>query len=141
MIHNTVILSGHLGAAPETRQFASDRAVATVSLAVRKSYKDASGNYVDDTQWFRLRAWGRTGERMVQLLGKGDRVLVTGELECRTYETKAGEKRESVEIVVTAFEKLQRYSERKAQVELVSDKDGNLSGASYGGDDESGLPF
>ncbi len=141
MINNTVLLSGHLGAHPEARQFASDRSVTNVNLAVRKSYKDASGNYVDDTQWFRLKAWGRTGEQMVQRLSKGDRVLITGELECRTYETKAGEKRESVEIVVTEFEKLQRYSERKALVELVVDKNGHLSGVEHDGADDSGLPF
>ncbi len=143
MINNSVILSGHLGAQPEAHQFASDRSVANVNLAVKKSYRDATGNFVDDTQWFRLKAWGRTGEQMVQQLAKGDRVLVTGELSCRTYETKAGEKRESVEVVVAEFEKLQRYGERKAPVELVADGNSNgmRSGAAYEGDDDSGLPF
>ncbi len=121
MFNNSVTLSGHLGANPEARSTTAGQGLATARLAVTRSYKDAHGNYIDDTQWFRVTGWGRTGDQMLQQLVKGDRVMFTGTLSCRTYETKTGEKRESVEVIVSSFEKLQRYSERKALVELIAD--------------------
>ena len=121
MFNNHVTLTGHLGARPETRVTASGHTLATVRIAVSKSYKDDHGNFVKDTQWFRITAWGRVGERMTERLTVGDRVCVSGRLSCRTYETKEGQKRESVEVIVSEFERLHRFSERRALVELVAD--------------------
>ncbi len=138
MFNNSVTLSGHLGAHPEARSTNAGQGLATARLAVTKSYKDAHGNYIDDTQWFRVTGWGRTGDKMLQQLGKGDRVMVTGSLSCRTYETKTGDKREAVEIIVSSFEKLQRYSERKALVELIADGSGDGVGVE---ELEAAMPF
>ena len=121
MFNNHVTPTGHLGARPETRVTASGQTLATVRIAVAKSYKDKHGNYVKDTQWFRLTGWGRVGDQMTDRLTVGDRVCVTGRLSCRTYETKDGQKRETVEVIVSEFEHLRRYSERRALVELVAD--------------------
>ena len=121
MFNNHVTLTGHLGARPETRVTAAGQTLATVRIAVSKSYKDAHGNYVKDTQWFRVTGWGRQAERMTTELDTGDRVCFTGRLSCRSYETRDGHKRESVEVIASGFEQLRRYSERKALVEIVAD--------------------
>ena len=121
MLNNHVTLTGHLGARPETRVTATGQTLATVRIAVSKSYKDKHGNYVKDTQWFRLTGWGRVGDQMTDRLTVGDRVCVSGRLSCRSYETKDGHKRESVEIVVAEFEPLRKFSERRALVEHVAD--------------------
>lgn len=121
MFNNHVTLTGHLGARPEVRVTATGHTLATVRIAVSKSYKDDHGNYVKDTQWFRLTGWGRVGERMSDRLSVGDRVCVSGRLSCRSYEAKDGQRRESVEIVVAEFERLHRFSERRALVEHVAD--------------------
>lgn len=127
MFNNHVTLSGHLGARPETRVTAAGQTLATVRIAVSKSYKDDHGNYVKDTQWFRLTGWGRVGERMTDHLTVGDRVCVSGRLSCRSYETKDGQRRESVEVIVSEFEQLRRFSERRALVEHVADAERDIA--------------
>ena len=129
MFNNHVTLTGHLGARPETRVTASGHTLATVRIAVSKSYKDNHGNFVKDTQWFRLTAWGRVGEQMTERLTVGDRVCVSGRLSCRTYETKDGQRRESVEVVVSEFERLRRFSERRALAEHVADAEPDRAAA------------
>ena len=121
MFDNQVTLTGHLGARPESRVTAAGQVLATVRVAVSKSYRDKHGNYVKDTQWFRVTGWGRQAERMSAELNTGDRVCFTGRLSCRSYETKEGQRRESVEVIAADFERLRRYSERKALVEIVAD--------------------
>ena len=145
MFNNSVTLTGNLGARPELRETTAGQTLATVRIAVAKRYKDGHGNYVQDTQWFRITAWGRQAEQMVQQLSTGDRVCFTGRLSCRTYETKEGQKRETVEVTVASFEKLQRLSERRAMVELISDAEGpsgvkvtEVVGADF---EEEALPF
>ena len=121
MFDNHVTLTGHLGARPETRVTPAGQTLATVRIAVAKSYRDKHGNYVKDTQWFRVTGWGRQAERMSTELGTGDRVCFSGRLSCRSYETRDGHRRESVEVIASGFERLRRHAERRALVETVAD--------------------
>jgi single-strand DNA-binding protein len=102
-LRNKVSLIGRLGATPEITTSENGRTFARFSLAVNNSYKDKSGNWIDDTQWHNLQAWGTTADLIKKLLNKGQEIVVDGKIVNRSYETKNGEKRFSTNIEVNEF--------------------------------------
>ncbi|NMZ71373.1 single-strand binding protein [Pseudomonas peli] len=95
---NEVRLIGHMGAAPEVRYTPSGTAVATVTLATKKSRKNKETNeWVERTEWHRVVVWGKNAEFVGEYLGQGSYVLVNGELQTREWE-KDGVKRYTTEI-------------------------------------------
>jgi single-strand DNA-binding protein len=95
---NQVILMGNLTRDPELRSTNTGQSVCNFSLALNRSYKDASGNWQDATDYIDVIAWGPLGERVQQYVTKGRPVLVTGRLQNRTWE-QDGQKRNKVEVV------------------------------------------
>jgi len=75
---------GNLTRDPELRQTPSGQQVCSFSLALNRSYKDQSGEWVETTDYVDCVAWGPLGERISQYLSKGRRCLVQGRLQgCR----------------------------------------------------------
>ena len=95
---NQVILMGNLTRDPELRSTNTGQSVCNFSLALNRSYKDASGNWQEATDYIDVIAWGPLGERVQQYVTKGRPVLVTGRLQNRTWE-QDGQKRNKVEVV------------------------------------------
>lgn len=95
---NSVNLIGRLGGTPELRYTASGKAVSSFDLAV--SGLKNKDNKMADTYWIPCVAWGRTAEILNEYCGKGKQLGVGGRLQTRTYETKEGQKRKAVEVVV-----------------------------------------
>jgi single-strand DNA-binding protein len=95
---NRVIISGRLTRDPELRYTPAGKAVCTVSLAYNRRYKDASGQWQDDTTYINVVCWMKVAELVNRYLHKGSPVLVEGRLESRSWETEAGQKRSVVEI-------------------------------------------
>ena len=98
MSDNTITVVGNLTRDPELRFTASGKGVASFGIAVNRRVKVGDG-YEDKTSFFNVTAWDSLGENGAASLTKGARVIVTGRLEQREYETKEGEKRQAVEIV------------------------------------------
>lgn len=97
---NKVILVGNLGADPELRYTQSNTAVCNMRLATNESYKDASGNMVDKTEWHSIVAWARLAEICGEYLKKGSQVYFEGSLQTRQWEDKDGQTRYTTEIKV-----------------------------------------
>ena len=95
---NQVILMGNLTRDPELRSTNTGQSVCNFSLALNRSYKDASGNWQEATDYIDVIAWGPLGERVQQYVTKGRPVLVTGRLQNRSWE-QDGQKRNKVEVV------------------------------------------
>ena len=95
---NQVILMGNLTRDPELRAIPSGQNVCSFSLALNRSYKDASGNWQEATDYVDVSAWGPLGERVAQYCQKGKQVLVSGRLQSRSWE-QDGQKRSKVEVV------------------------------------------
>ena len=76
--HLTII--GNLGRDAEMRYTPSGTPVTTLSLATNRTYKDAGGQQVKETTWFRVSIFGKTAENLTQYLTKGKMVLVEGHL-------------------------------------------------------------
>ena len=107
-LDNRVQLMGFLGQDVELRELAQGKKLAKLSVATNEFKRNASGEPEKITTWHNLIAWGQTAENMNDLLRKGQKVFIEGKISYRQYETKAGEKRSSTEIVVSNFRKLDR---------------------------------
>ena len=87
---NKVIRIGNLGQDPELRHTGSGTAVCNMRLATNDSYKDASGEWVERTEWHNVVAWGRLAEICGEYLHRGSQVYFEGSLQTRQYEDKDG---------------------------------------------------
>ena len=98
---NRVELIGNLGDEPVVRSTSSGSSVANITLAINEVRRDAStGGLINETEWVRVVAFGRTAEIMQQYLHKGSQVHIEGKLRTRSYEDKnTGEKKYSTEVV------------------------------------------
>ena len=99
-LRNKVQLIGHVGNDPEIKNFEGGRMLASFSLATTDSYKNDKGEKVDETQWHRVVAWGKTAELIDKYVNKGKEIAVEGKLTHRSYDGKDGDKRYITEVVV-----------------------------------------
>jgi len=88
---------GNLTRDPELRQTPNGQNVTSFSLALNRSYKDASGEWQEATDYIDIVAWGPLAERVSQYLTKGSRCLVQGRLQYSSWE-QDGKKRSKVEV-------------------------------------------
>ena len=98
MPDNTVTLVGNITRDPELRFTPAGQAVATFGMAVNRRYQK-NGQWEEQTSFFNITAWGTLGENASNSLNKGARILVSGRLEQRSWETQEGDKRSVVEVV------------------------------------------
>ena len=102
---NKVILVGHLGNAPESRQLPSGGIVANCNLATNKVWTDNSGQQQEKTEWHRIVFFSRLAEIAIQYLTKGRQIYVEGELRTNKWE-KDGITRYTTEIIVREMQML-----------------------------------
>lgn len=102
-MYQKVILIGNLGSDPEVRYTTNSTAVANVSLATSKKWKDKDGEQQERTEWHSLVFWGKKAEVAGEYLHKGSKVFIEGELQTRDWEDKEGVKRYKTEVVVNEF--------------------------------------
>lgn len=99
---NKVILTGRLTHSPEHRTTNAGTSVVHFSLAVRRTFKNASGEY--DTDFINCVAWKQAAETIEKYFKKGDGITVFGEIRTRSYTDKDGNSRNAVEVLVNEFE-------------------------------------
>jgi single-strand DNA-binding protein len=96
---NTVTIVGNLTREPELRFTPNGQATATFGVAVNRTWTDrTSQERREQTSFFDVVCWGTLAENAATSLSRGTRVVVTGRLDQRTWETQEGEKRSKVEI-------------------------------------------
>ena len=95
---NQVTLMGNLTRDPELRQTPTGQNVTSFSLALNRSYKDASGEWKEVTDYVDIVCWSTLAERVAQYLSKGRRCLVQGRLQSRSWE-QDGQKRSKLEVL------------------------------------------
>ena len=77
---NQVVMVGRLTSDPEINEVENDRKVATITLAVQRSYKNAEDVY--ETDFIKCTLWNGIAENTVEYCDKGDLVGVKGRLQC-----------------------------------------------------------
>jgi len=97
---NSVTLVGNVTRDPELRFTASGQATASFGLAVNRVWNDRQTNERKEAvSFFDIVCWREMAENASESLQKGARVLVTGRLEQRSWETPDGDKRSKVEVI------------------------------------------
>ncbi len=136
MAGDTVItVIGNLTADPELRFTSSGAAVANFTVAsTPRTFDRASGEWKDGEALFlRCSIWRQAAENVAESLTRGARVIVSGRLKQRSFETREGEKRTVVELEVDEIGPSLRYATAKVNKVSRSDSGGFGSGRSAGG--------
>jgi len=98
-ITSTTIV-GNLTRDPEIRYTRDGQATTSLSVAVNRRWQDrTTKEWEESTSFFDVVCWRDLAENVALSLTKGARVLVTGRLDQRSWESDEGEKRSKVEIV------------------------------------------
>ena len=97
---NDVTLVGNITRDPELRFTSTGQATATFGLAVNRVWNDRQTNERREaTSFFDIVCWREMAENVSESLQKGARVVVTGRLEQRSWETPEGDRRSKIEVV------------------------------------------
>jgi single-strand DNA-binding protein len=131
---NNVTLIGNLVDDPELRFTPSGVALAKLRFAVNRSWKDKNDQWQESTSFFTGTVWREQAETVAESLQKGTRVIVTGRLEQRTWETDQGENRSVVEVQIDEIGPSLRWATASVNKTQRSGGDfGGNSGDSNGG--------
>jgi single-strand DNA-binding protein len=98
MPDSTTTLVGNMTRDPELRYTASGRGVVSFGVAVNRRYQ-VNNEWQEQVSFFDVVAWAQLGENVAASMKKGDRVIVFGRLEQRSWDTQEGEKRSKIEVV------------------------------------------
>jgi single-strand DNA-binding protein len=129
---NSVTLTGNITRDPELRFTPSGQAVATFGLAVNRRWQNRQTNeWEEQVSFFDVKCWAQMAENVSESLGRGTRVVVSGRLEQRSWETDNGDKRSKVEVVADEIAPSLRWA--TAQVTKNERSSDGGGGGSYGG--------
>jgi single-strand DNA-binding protein len=132
----TITVIGNLTNDPELRFTPSGSPVANFTVASTPRTFDRQANEWKDgeTLFLRCSIWRDAAENVAETLTKGMRVIISGRLKSRTYETKEGEKRTVIELEVDEIGPSLRYASAKVtRVQRNNQGGGNAGGYSNGG--------
>lgn len=134
MAGDTVItVIGNLTGDPELRFTPNGAAVANFTIAsTPRNFDRASGEWKEgETLFLRASVWREAAENVAETLKKGMRVIAQGRLKSRSYETKEGERRTSMELEIEEIGPSLRFA--SANVNRNQRNSGGNFGGSAGG--------
>ena len=131
MADNTVTVIGNVTRDPELRFTPSGQALANFGLAVNRRWQNRQNQqWEEQTSFFDIVCWAQLGQNVSESVQKGARVIVTGRLEQRSWETESGDKRSKVEIIADEVGPSLRWATAEITKNERRDADG---GGSMGG--------
>ena len=132
MADNTVTVIGNVTRDPELRFTPSGQAVASFGIAVNRRWQNKSSQeWEEQTSFFDVKCWAQLAENISESLARGTRVIVTGRLEQRSWETEQGDKRSKVEIVADEVAPSLRWA--TAEVKKNERREGGAPSSGGGG--------
>ena len=136
MADNSVTLVGNVTRDPELRYTAGGAAKVTFGLAVNRRWQNRqTQEWEEQVSFFNIVAWREMAENVAESVAKGSRVVVTGRLEQRSWETENGEKRTVVEVTADDIGPSLRWA--TAQISRNERKGGSDFGGGGGGGGQS----
>jgi len=94
------MLIGRPGAEPEVKNLSNNNKVARFSLAVDERRMNANREWVNNTQWFKIVAWGKTAERVENNVRKGLQIAIEGSLRNNDWTDDKGQRHTTTEVFV-----------------------------------------
>src|SRR5712671_4226165 len=126
---NSITISGNITREPEMRYTPSGVSKVTFGVAVNRSWRNQqTQEWEEQTSFFNVVAWRQLAENVGASLSKGSRVVVSGRLEQRSWETDQGDKRSIVEIVDDDAPSLRFATAEVHKVERSGPSDGGGAG-------------
>jgi len=101
---NKVLLIGNLTRDPDVKMLSSGRPVCNFGLALNRSYKDGEGNRKEEVTFVDVECYGPRAEAIGRFFTKGRSIFVEGRLKLDQWESKEGEKRSAIRVVLDNFE-------------------------------------
>jgi len=100
MPDNSITLVGNVTRDPELRFTPTGRATATFGLAVNRRWQNRqTQEWEEQTSFFDIVCWAEMAENVGESVTRGSRIIVTGRLEQRSWDTQDGEKRHRIEVI------------------------------------------
>lgn len=100
MYDNHITLIGNATREPELRFSQGGLSIASFGLAYSTRKRNDAGQWEDgETSFFDVTCFGQLADNVAESITKGTRVIVTGSLRQRSWETKEGDKRSKVEVI------------------------------------------
>jgi single-strand DNA-binding protein len=96
---NQITLLGNLARDPEIKYTNEGLAITDLRVAVNRRWKDKDGNDMENVEFFNITAWNKLAENCSNDLKKGDRVIVSGRLNHRSFDTKDGKKINIINVI------------------------------------------
>jgi single-strand DNA-binding protein len=113
---NSTTFTGNLTREPEIRYTREGQAQTLLSIAVNRRWHDReSKSWEESTSFFDVVCWRELAENVALTLAKGMRVMVSGRLEQRSWETEVGERRSKIEVVADEIGPSLRYATAEVQ--------------------------
>jgi len=101
---NKVMLMGNITRDIELKHIQSNQAVATIGLALNRSWKTPDGEKREEVTFVDCEAWGRTAEVIAQYFSKGKPIMIEGRLKLDTWQDKeSGANRSKMRVVIENF--------------------------------------
>lgn len=128
---NSVCLVGRTTKDPELRYTPSNVAVATFSLAVNRTFKDANGEREAD--FINCVIWRQQAENLANWAKKGALIGITGRIQTRSYENQQGQRVYVTEVVAENFQMLESRAAREGNQQNQGNtfQNGNSSSGGY----------
>lgn len=150
---NKAIIVGNLGNEPDVAYLPSGDCVATLSVATSESWTDKqTGQPKEDTQWHRIKAFGKLAEIMRDYLHKGSQIYIEGKLKTDKWTDNQGIERYTTYIQANTMQMLGGKSDGVASQNQPNMRDNGNSGSNASnkqfqtpavddGFDNSDIPF
>ncbi|MFH1956931.1 MAG: single-stranded DNA-binding protein [bacterium] len=143
---NKVMLMGNLTRDPEKRYTKGDQPVARFSVACNRTYTDRqTGEKKQMVSFVPVVVWGKQAENCSQYLQKGSPVFIEGRLQSRSWETSDGQKRNTLEVIASAVQFLNRAPKRQgddySQVAAAAPPDEEIAEDPPNTPSEDDVPF
>lgn len=115
---NKVLLIGNLTRDPDVRMLSNGRPVCNFGLALNRNYKDSEGNRKEEVTFVDVECYGPRAEAVGRFFTKGRAIFVEGRLKLDQWESKEGEKRSALRVVLDNFE----FVDSKQDVTSLGDR-------------------
>jgi single-strand DNA-binding protein len=128
---NSITVVGNITRDPELRFTPSGQPTASFGVAVNRRWQNKqTSEWEEAVSFFDVVCWREMAENASESLSKGSRVIVTGRLEQRSWETQEGEKRSKIEIVADEIGPSLRWATAEVK---KNDRRGPSDGGGGGG--------
>jgi single-strand DNA-binding protein len=118
---NKVFLIGNLTRDPELRYTPSGTAVASFGIAVNRTWTGQSGEKKEEVCFVDINMFGRRAEVINEYFSKGNPIFIEGRLQFNQWETKDGQKRNTLRVVAENFQFIGSTAKRAAETEMLGE--------------------